>query len=412
MIRIPRFAAGAAVAALFLVAGPLAAQEKAKESGDEAFRLDPFTKNEPEALAKAGYVAVGDFEFADGLTTSAIEKTLGDGVKMLWVETAHFRIGSSLPAYELEGQADKERILAELDRLRLRLPTAPAKAPRKLEPWLRLHLTAQRCEEAYAEFSRIFALDQARWPSGPGQLVEGEYRGEGPYFGMGGKFTVLLFGKESSYGRLRERYLAGAGAEASARHFFVRTGSLLFAAHVQGTNLDQDAVLHCVLAYNLAFNFVDGTKNYTHTVPAWIANGLGHTLARRVTPKLNYFTDERAYSEDEKDQWNWPPRVNARVKNQIWPTAEQLFALDDLSQFEYVDHMMAWSRMDYLMSVKPDGLPAFLEGVKGIITPGRAPTKEEITARHAEAFSKAFGMDAAAFDAAWSAWVLATYPKK
>jgi hypothetical protein len=50
--------------------------------------------------------------------------------------------------------------------------------------------------------------------------------------------------------------------------------------------------------------------------------------------------------------------------------------------------------------------------VKGILTPGRAPTREEIAERHRAAFEKAFGMDAAAFDAAWSAWVLATYPKK
>lgn len=412
MSRPPRFAAGAAVAAILFIAGPLAAQERAKESGDDSFRLDPYTKGIPEALSKAGYVALNEFVFADALTTEAIEKTLGDGVQMIWVETEHFKIGSSLPEYAVADQEDKDRLKPELERLRARLPSVPAKPPRKLDPWLRLHLTAQRCEEVYQEFSRIFALDKARWPTGPGQKVDGEYRGEGPYLGMSGKFTVLLFAKESSYGRIRERYLNGGGAAASARHLFARSGSMLFAAHVQGSNLDQDAVLHCVLTYNLAFNLVDGTKYYGHAAPAWIAAGLGHALARRITPKLNYFTDERSYTQDEKDQWNWPPRVHARVRNKVWPSAERIFALSDLADITYVEHMMAWSRMDYLMSARPEGLPAFLEGVKAQINPGRAPTAEEISKRHLEAFTRAFGMDPAAFDAAWSAWVLETYPKK
>jgi hypothetical protein len=408
----PRFAAGAAVAVLFFTAGSLAAQDEAKGSGGESFGLDPYTKGDAAALAKAGYFAVGEFPFADGLTTAAIEKTLGDGVTMRWVETQHFKIGSSLPDYLVEDQADKTRLKPELDRLRKRLPDVPAKLPRKLDPWLRLHLTAQRCEELYAEYCRIFGFDKTAWPTGPGQTVGGEYRGEGPYLGMGDKYTVLLFAKESSYGRFRERFLNGGGAAASARHMFMRSGSMLYAAHIQGSNLDDDAVLHCALIYNLVFNLVDGTKHYSHSAPTWIAAGLGHALARRVSPKLNYFTDERAYSEDEKDQWNWPPRVHARVKNQIWPTAEKIFSLSDLGAMEYVEHMMAWSRMDYLMREKPDGLPAFLEGVKGQIATGRAPTPEEIAARHLESFQRAFDMDPAAFDAAWTAWVLATYPKK
>lgn len=415
MNRGPRFAAGAAVAAALLLAGPLAAQRTGndgKAAGDAAYRLDPYTLGEPEALARAGYAALNEFVFADALTTEAIEKTLGDGVPMIWVETEHFKIGSSLPEYAVADQADKERLRPELERLRARLPEVPAKAPRKLDPWLRLHLTAQRCEEAYAEYCRIFAFDRARWPSGPGQTVDGEYRGEGPYLGMTGKFTVLLFAKESSYGRFRERYLNGGGAAASARHMFTRSGSMLFAAHVQGSNLDQDAVLHCVLVYNLVFNLVDGTKYFGHAAPIWIATGLGHVLARRISPRLNYFTDERSYTEDEKDQWNWPPRVQARVRNQVWPSAARVFALSGATALEYVEHMMAWSRMDYLLREKPEGLPAFLEGVKGQIAPGRAPTPEEIAARHLAAFTGAFGMDEAGFDAAWSAWVLATYPKK
>jgi hypothetical protein len=412
MILTGRSAAMAAAVAVFFAVGPLSAQDKEKESDGEDFRLDPYTKHEAAALAKAGYVALNEFKFADDLTTQDIEKTLGDGVELIWVETAHFRIGSSLPEYEIVEREEKDRFKAEFERLRARIPAIPAKVPRKLDSWLRLHLTAQRCEELYAEFVGLFALDQVRWPTGPGQTVDGKYLGEGPYLGMTDKFTVILFEKESSYGRLRERYLAGGGGTSSARHLFIKSGSMLFAAHVQGSNLDEDTVLHCSLAYNLMFNLLDGTKYYTHAAPTWLPVGLGHVFARRISPKFNYFTDDRSYSSDDKDQWDWPPRVQARVKNQVWPSAAKIFALPDVTKVEYVDHMMAWSRMDFLISERTPEMPILLDGVKGRLVTGRTPTAEEIATAHAAAFQKAFGMDAAGFDAAWSAWVLKTYPKK
>lgn len=412
MIAAARSAAGAAAAAAILTAGALAVQEKDKGSGGDDYRLDPYTKNLPEALARAGYVAYQPFRFADSLSTEDLEHTLGDGVEIRWIETEHFRIGSSLPEYEVEDREERERLHGELERLRLKIPTVPAKMPRKFDSWLRAHLYAQRCEEFHAEFARTFAADRAQWPQGPGQTVQGEYRGEGPYFGMGDKFTVLLLEKESSYGRLREKFLGGGGGASSARHLFLGSGSMLFAAHVQGSNLDKDTPLHCSLVYNLTFNFVDGYKYYTHAAPLWFTVGLGHALARKVSPKVNYFTDERSYGADDKDQWDWPPRVQARVKNEVWTSAQRLFELTDVTKIEYVHHMMVWSRMDFLLRERADGMRTYLEAVKGRLVAGRTPTADEIAAANEKALQLAFGFDAAGFDVAWSAWAAKTYPKR
>lgn len=411
MMHAVRAVALAAATAALAVGAP-AAQNKAKGPASEEFRQDPYTKNEAAALTAAGYAAFHPFRFVDGVTTADIEQTVGDDVQMLWIETAHFRIGSSLPEYLVAEREEKERLRGECERLRARIPAIPPKVPRKLDPWLRAHLYAQRCEELYAEFARIFALDDLRWPTGPGQLVDGVYRGEGPYLGMTDKFTVLLFEKESSYGRVRAKYLNGGGGGASARHLFASSGSMLFAAHVQGSNLEVDTALHCVLVYNLVFNLADGVKYYSHPAPLWFEAGLGHALARRISPKVNYFTEERAYSADDKDQWDWPPRVQARVKNQLWPSAERLMALADVAQIQYVEHMMAWSRVDFLLRERASGLPAFLDGVKGRLAEGRAPTAEELAAAQARALQQAFGFDAAGFDAVWAEWVLRNYPKK
>jgi hypothetical protein len=412
MIGAARSAASAAAAAAILAAGALAVQEKDKGSGGEDFRLDPYTKNLPEALARAGYVAYQPFRFADSLSTEDLEQTLGDGVEILWIETEHFRIGSSLPEYEVEDREEKERLRGELERLRLKIPAVPAKVPRKLDPWLRAHLYAQRCEDFHAEFARIFAADRAQWPRGPGQTVQGEYRGEGPYFGMSDKFTVLLFEKESSYGRLREKFLRGGGGAFSARHLFIGSGSMLFAAHVQGSNFDKDTPLHCALVYNLTFNFVDGYKYYTHAAPLWFTVGLGHALARKVSPKVNYFTDERSYGADDKDQWDWPPRVQARVKNEVWTTAQRLFDLADVTKIEYVHHMMDGPRLAALLRERADGGRANLAAVNGRLVEGRTPTADEIAAANEKALRLAFGFDAAGFDAAWAEWAAKTYPKK
>lgn len=404
-----RAAACAAVAAVLLVAGPLSAQEK--KPGDEAFRIDPYTKNEPAALAAAGYLAVHPFSFADGASTTDFEKVLGDDVEMLWVETAHFKIGSSLPEYTMEDRDERERLKNELVRLQLRIPKIPLKV-RKLDPWLRLHLAAMRCEDAYAEFSRIFGLEGVRFPTETGQTVDGVYRGEGPFWGMGGKFTVLLLEKESSFGRIKQRYLNGVGGDSSARFLFPKSDSMLFAAHVQSSSLSQDGVLHCALAYNLVHNFVDGTSHYSFAVPIWLATGLGHAFARAIDPKQNYFTEDKSFSTDEKDVWNWPPRIHARVKNEVWPTAAKLCAVSDAAEFKYTDHMMAWSRVDFLLRERPEGMGPFLLGLKARIVEGKSPTPEQVVEQQAHAFGQAFALDTEAFDAAWTAWVLETYPKK
>ena len=396
-------ARSAALAAVALVAGPLSSQEQ--KPGDEAFRTDPYTKNEPAALAAAGYLRYQPFPFADGARTEAIEKVLGDGVEMLWVETAHFRIGSSLPEYTVSDPDERERVKAELERLKERFPKIKPKE-RKLDPWLRLHLYALRCEDLHAEFARNFGLAAVQFPTVAGEKVDGVYRGEGPYWGMGDKFTVLLFEKESSYGRIKQKYLQGIGGESSARYLFPKSDSMLFAAHVQGSNMDSDTVLHCALSYNLVHNFVDGTCHYSFPVPVWLPTGLAHEFARRISPKQNYFTEDKAYTPDEKDVWNWPPRVYARVKHEVWPSAAKLFAAADASEFKYTDHMMAWSRMDYLLRERPEAMGAYLMGVKAQIVEGRAPTTEEINAQHEHAFTQAFGADPAGFDAAWTAWVL------
>jgi hypothetical protein len=141
-------------------------------------------------MDKAGYLSFGPFRVAKDLKTTDIEETLGK-IPVLWVETAHFKLGSTLKTYKFQGdQKENERLKDELGRLKSRFDKfTPPRG--KLDPWLRLHLFALRLEDLYADFQQRFALQDA-----------------GPLLGMELKYTVLLLEKESGLVRFSRRYLS------------------------------------------------------------------------------------------------------------------------------------------------------------------------------------------------------------
>ena len=128
---------------LALLAHPAVAQDK-----DEEREKDPWTKNVPAAMEAAGILRFGNFAWGDGHGTSAIEETLGD-MNLLWAETPHFRIASTLGEYSIPNgdRRQKKKLREELEELALILPNLNPRKIRKLDPWLRLHLWATRLED-------------------------------------------------------------------------------------------------------------------------------------------------------------------------------------------------------------------------------------------------------------------------
>src|SRR5436190_16224422 len=132
----------------------------------------PWCKNDPDTLSKAGLVTHGPMPI--GPWTSAELPVKLPAAQWITLETAHMRFASSLPQIEVE-LAEQERVRAELDRLRVVLPSVPVK-PKYLDPWLRLHLIAMKSEEFYARFQRVLDVTDADFP---------ESRGAGPFMGDG-----------------------------------------------------------------------------------------------------------------------------------------------------------------------------------------------------------------------------------
>ena len=80
---------------------------------------------------------------------------------------------------------------------------------------------------------------------------------------------------------------------------------------------------------------------------------------------------------------------------------------------KFADHMMVWSRMEFLMTFGDQKLAMFVDAIKGRQDArGNSPTKDQILTIQREALQKAWGLDPKGFDEQWKKWAMAKYPAK
>lgn len=382
---------------------------------------DPYTKHAPEAISAAGYASLGPFRFGDDHTTQQIEQTL-KGVPLLWVETDHFKLGSGLPEYTLGDDEEKERVRAELERLALRLPSVKPRT-KKLDPWLRLHLQAQRLEELYAQFLQAFDVAEGEFPTTPPDpetRSSSAYMGEGRYLGMSSKFTVLLFDRKSALARYGSVYLGGSLEGATRRHLPV-VDALLFvtAAECLEGNHENDSALACVVVSGVTHNLAAGFRGSRVPLAFAVSEGIAHWFSRQVDPRYHIFSGLEQTEVRGAVEGNWAPGVRARVEHGIFPSTADMLAWSHAGPLEWAEHLVLWSRMDYLLAREDGAAGRLLRRLKeppALTEPPVAKngelTSEELLERTRAAFGETTGGDLARFDQLWSEWVLKTYPKK
>jgi hypothetical protein len=183
---------------LTLLLAPVAAQREPPVPPTAGAR-DPYTRAEPELMTAAGVLAYGPFVWAGTVRTDDVDRVLGEH-RIRWLETAHFRIGSTLATADPPADAGARRLLnAELAGMRKRHGKYPDRAS-KLDPWLRVHLCAQRLEMLYAELAQLVGHDEQ----------------SGTHLGQQGKFPVLLLQKQSDAARYFDRF-CGVKSQMSQR---------------------------------------------------------------------------------------------------------------------------------------------------------------------------------------------------
>ncbi len=394
------------VAALVLACAVSASLQQSRP--DEAFeKTDPWTRGEKADLKRAGYESFGPFHFAEGIETVDIEETLG-GTRVLWVETAHFKLGSLLGTYVCPSDDhEKDKLRDELARLAKKLPRLRRDSG-KLDPWLRLHLYAQRLEEQYADFLARFGLREEEFPALPGK--ESGPMGSGPYLGQPLKFTVLLTAKSSQLARFVKRFL---GQDEVGYFRGPLPGGTWFlgtsAENMKGMGTELDSALHALVAEEIAQNLCDALRGGKRSRALWFTHGLGMWYQRRIDERWSIDVP-RVSPGNEDDSWRWEPRVAGLVSNGFVASWDEMLAWKDQPGLEARHHMTAWSRVSWMLAQEKADLHALL---LGLCEPeDDAVDDAQRKARGVKALAAGFGKSPAELDEAWRKWVARKYPKR
>lgn len=383
-----------------------AKEREGKDSRDEDFAsVDPYTRGERAKLDALGYQSLGPFLYCDGIKTSDLDEAIG-GIDCLWVETEHFKIGSTLKTYERKSdRREKAKLDAEIAALESRLGKLPP-LKGKLDPWLRLHLFAQRCEREYAEFCERFALSDADFGARPNALAPGRF------LGADAKFTVFLAEKSSTLSRVTQRVARREGDVAvrdrlAGGSFFVGTSWEL----VRGFGVDVESALHALLASDLAQNFVDGFRGDGFACPEWFSFGLAHAAARRVDERFALYASPT--HADDPGSWRFEPRVYGLVSNGFVPPFERCADWTLHGEMDPLAHLVSWSRVAWIGTFEAARQRALLLALSESLAKNAAAERDALArARQTLALEAALGRPIAELDTSWKQHVLKHYARK
>ena len=364
--------------------------------------VDPYTSGEPARIERAGYVAYAPFSLVRGQPTFVVDETVGQ--ELIWIETPHFRLGSSLESYRMPGdKRERTQVRAELKRLATKFDDVPTR-PRELDPWLRAHLYAQRLEDLYQSFCERFGVrgEDVR-------LLDETQRLTNPYLGQREKFVVLLCQKQSTLARYGERFLSGA-PKGPMRHYFL-DGAFFFGTSMEALGGHElDAALHVALAFGVTGNFVDAFRSFRHETPLWLVDGVGHWFSRAIDERWCVYA---SYRPRDDDHWKWPVRMRKRVAQEYFPSANEMFAWTSEDTIDLGRQLVLWSRVDYLFDQHEEVFPALLWKLKGPLPrEGVKGETEALVALQVDALDAFLGVTPEEFDARWARWVEKSYPRR
>jgi hypothetical protein len=395
-----------AVGAAILLAAAASAQVPAAAKDTEPVLVapprDPYTGGDSKQMAAAGVVAYAPLPWSGDVTTAEIDNVLGPG-RVLWLETAHCRVGCGLRATPLPAAAAKRRYYQDaLHRLAGKLPHVDER-PKTVDPWLHLHLFAQQAEELYEDLHRRIGIDDSEFTGGQPP--------HGKYLGLPDKFLLLVLQRKSDLARYLGRY-CGVQGDRSYRCCMAKPGQVVVAVALEGPENMDTTGLSCWVAYSLVHAFLDGYRGFDHDLPTWLIEGLAHWYERTVPSEFINATVKKEDAVDPLKQHLWPERVHRWAQHDgNWLRWNQLVALTDDEQFGYREHLMAWSRVDYLMAQNEAKVGDFVRELKHLPPPWKETRAQQLQAVQPAMLQRLFGCDAAAFDENWRRWVLKTYGK-
>ncbi len=382
-------------------------QTQGQDSKEETFeKVDPYTHGDPKAMERSGYVvSYGPFAWAEGVRTTDVAETMG-GADVLWLETPHFKIGSTLQSYHLHNDVREEKALeAELARAKSKL-AGFVQIHNRLDPWLRLHLFAMRLEDVYEDFSTWFGTDAADDPKKSGDaarkaalakksMTPGDPEGRP-------KIRVLLVARTSGLARYTKHF---SERELQVSDRFPLPGGLqFFGVSEEGARAhgyDLEIAFRCVVSGGVVPSLIEASTGSHATCPLWLVYGLDHVVTRGVDERFPNAAINTVRIEDESS-FRWDARVKGLVTNGLAPSWPEIAAWKSWDEIKVPGHLVAWSRVSWLLKRKPAELRAFLTQIAGgpvemgVTGGGRTPFAKQSAAAKA-----AFGKSLEDLDALW-----------
>jgi len=419
----------ATVAALLLAAAPAAAQRDKKEECT-------VCGHDPEVMAAGGVVNHGPFMFFRS-DSEEVEKHLGAS-SLLWIETAHFRIGSDLEKWKIPVR-DKKAYLAELELFAEAFPSVDPKKTKTLDPWLRLHLMAWRMENLYAHTLELWGWaeddflklpdEQTFLAAKDGEWVEDlievhnasparsegfpVWIGLGRYLGMPMKLEALILRYEQDMGTVKRDYIGHNNTHPQRWHITWRidgsdpvSRTMWFGFSTEAESMKHDQHVHNALLHNVGINLLDGYMLYLVEAPVWLRAGWGHYLTQRNSIDYNFYDLDEGSTEQNRDEKNWMPAVRELVSKDEAPSFVELGRLRSFGDLTLEAHLVSWSKLCWLMERDRAAFTKWLLYLKTV------PNHSNNLDVQRDALREAYDLGFPQAEEAWKQWVLDTYPVK
>jgi hypothetical protein len=230
---------------------------------------------------------------------------------------------------------------------------------------------------------------------------------------MKDKYLLLVTEQGSTYFDYLKHF-TGRQSKFGQRWHYRHMGSLFYGV---GTDMNEgelkkDTALHCDLVFNVAINLTDGFRHYSYDLPVWIREAIGHYFNREfVHQKWNSFDQDEGVAADKKNVWKWKSYTRKLLAAQKGTSLSKLMQWRQYSDISFVDHVLIWSRFDFMMSFGKKKFSEFMFEIKGRVDPKTyLPDQRDLVGVLRRAIHKVYGMNVLKFDEKWVEWVKETYP--
>jgi len=213
---------------------------------------------------------------------------------------------------------------------------------------------------------------------------------------------VLLAARNSSLARYAKHF---AEREPRISDRFPLPGGAQFLGiseeGVRGNGYDLEIAFRCFVSGAAVHSLIEARTGSHDTCPLWFSYGLDHVVTRGIDERFPTAGINTVRLEDEST-FRWETRVKGLVVNGVAPSWQEISAWKTWDDIKTPGHLVAWSRVEWLLKRKPAELRSFLQEIAG--PPGEGDVGESAKtpfAKQSAAAKSVFGKSLEDLDALW-----------